>query len=553
MFLKNILLLSLLFSPLLASRDVQGAVDVIKYMFETKYAPLHFKEQTLGWNLNQSIRTLRGEIAFTQNPKWLLRKFFLQPCDYHTCVFFHSTGSAYLPFTVKKIGNALYVSWVSTSCPDLAMGDQILEWDGFPAIEVFNQFKLYEVCGPIELYSSDAMAEVHFTIRSGELGYSVPRGDVTLSILSNETLEKKEVVASWKTHNEYYPFKELIPSPKAAFELEEREPHNPFIHKLALTQVAATGKAEESRSFDLGSKRGFLPHFGPVIREFKKAPFFYYIYTTPQNHRVAFLRIGSFLLEREDLTHLKKALNYFEKNCDGLILDLSHNLGGYVLDMFSILSYLIDAPIQNYEQNEILTSDEVEMAVELKVQLEEILEDEQELLKFIKKESPYNPTPLLAEQFLNYAEFILTSWENGERITPLYPILGVDTIQPDPSCTYSKPLLILTDHLSLSCADFFPGILKEAGRAHIFGERTGGAGGTTAKHTSFPNPLGIKEMVFTSSLVYTPNGDWIENKGIEPNFHYSLTAEDLKFDFIDYVDYANEVIDMMIEEKSCAR
>ena len=549
MSLKKIVLLCLLTTSLIAAdRDTFGAIDVIKYLFETKYAPLYFKEQTLGWNLNRSINTLKGSIALTKNPQWLLRKFFLQPCDYHTCVLFHSTANASLPFTVKKIDNSIYVSWASAEQCDLEIGDEILLWDGFPAVDVFDQFKQLEVIDTIEMHSTNALTEHYFTERSGQYGYAVPRGKVHLSVLANETHEVKDVDLSWKTESEYYPFKGFTPVAKSPFQIEQKEPINPLLQKKSICATfSPRAKVNEQRSFEIASKRGFLPYLGPISNSFKKSPFFYYIYKTPNDKKVAFLRIGTFDFERDDLTHLKKALNYFEKNSDAMVLDITHNPGGQVLNLFAVLSYFLEDPIKNYEQNEILTTEEIELAVSLKVGLENLIEDEQETLKFIKKESQYHPSMTLAHQFLNYAEFLLACWENGERITPLYPILGIDQIHPDPSCHYSKPVMILIDNLSLSCGDFFPALMQEAGRASLFGQRTGGAGGTVTQPIEFPNSLGIKLIQLTTSIVYKSNGDWIENKGIEPDYIYEITPEDLKYDFINYVEVLNETLDECIE------
>lgn len=541
--LRKVLLCLLSTSLFAADRDASGAIDVIKYMFETKYAPLYYKEQLLGWNLAHSITGLKHSISFTKNPQWLLRKFFLQPCDYHTSIFFQSTAMGDLPFSVKKIGNSLYVS--HSRCNVLKQGDEILFWDGFPAVDVFNQFKVLEISGADELYSTDTLTEYYLTHRVGEYGLSVPRGEVCLSVLDKETLEVNQVFIPWDSYNEYYPFKGWMPLSKSPFTLE-LPPAPSLFNKKA---QALTEARSEELSFRLASKRGFLPLLGPVVNDFKKAPFFYYIYTTPGGNKVAFLRLADFSFDRADLAHLKKAFNYFQKNSDGLILDLTHNPGGYVLNLMALVSYLIEFPVKNYEQTEILTSDEVELAVSLKVTYEDLLEeDENELVKLIKKESQYNPDLRLAKQFLNYANFLIEAWESGERITPLYPILGIDEIHPDPSCTYTKPLLILTDHLSLSCADFFPGILQESGRAKVFGETTGGAGGVVAQPLEFPNQLGIRMIVLTSSLIYKSNGEPIENHGITPDYPYSITPDDLKYEFIDYVNRVNEKMDEMIED-----
>ena len=89
---------------------------------------------------------------------------------------------------------------------------------------------------------------------------------------------------------------------------------------------------------------------------------------------------------------------------------------------------------------------------------------------------------------------------------------------------YQKPLMLLIDEFSVSTADSVAGMLQDAGRGILFGQRTNGAGGTNTTFDAGPFSEGVAGMTLGLQVrkapVATPDyptTPYIENVGVRPD------------------------------------
>ena len=89
---------------------------------------------------------------------------------------------------------------------------------------------------------------------------------------------------------------------------------------------------------------------------------------------------------------------------------------------------------------------------------------------------------------------------------------------------YQKPLMLLIDEFSVSTADSVAGMLQDAGRGILFGQRTNGAGGTNTTFDAGPFSGGVAGMTLGLQVrkapVATPDyptTPYIENVGVRPD------------------------------------
>ena len=90
------------------------------------------------------------------------------------------------------------------------------------------------------------------------------------------------------------------------------------------------------------------------------------------------------------------------------------------------------------------------------------------------------------------------------------------------------PLVILTDGLTASASEVVTGALKDYGIATTVGTTTYGKG---IVQLPFELKSGVGGLKVTVSKYYTPNGENIHKKGIEPDYEVKLTQEDVSSEY----------------------
>ncbi len=90
-----------------------------------------------------------------------------------------------------------------------------------------------------------------------------------------------------------------------------------------------------------------------------------------------------------------------------------------------------------------------------------------------------------------------------------------------PQRTY--PIALLVNSGSASASEIVAGALRDTHRAVLVGEKTFGKGSV---QTIFSLRRGGPAVRLTTALYYTPSGDVIHGKGIEPNIPVTLSAEE---------------------------
>jgi C-terminal processing protease CtpA/Prc len=164
----------------------------------------------------------------------------------------------------------------------------------------------------------------------------------------------------------------------------------------------------------------------------------------------------------------------------------------------------------------------------------------------------------LSNRFLLRAKQIDDALNSGLSITSPMTLFSKATITGDPVFTWKKPVLVLANELSGSCGDFFPFLMKENGIAKIFGERTMGLGGNVEEVVTLPNSQARISLTRGLATLYSETGiykdsDYIENKGVEPNFPHKLTFDDFLSGFPDYLDaVSKKAIEQIGNSMNCS-
>lgn len=551
-------------------------IDIIKHTFEVKYAPAEWKKNYLGWELEDQINQTKSKILEKEKVtikdfQTIISEFFHSIQDYHVGISFYSTEMALLPFCIDGTDGKYFVRWVmkvdqnNLNTEDFfpfKVGDEILMFDGQPIDKVVKELKNQHVP---HSETDQKLAEKFLTLRLGKLGQQVPKGTVT--IVGKQLSTGKKI-----THQcEWFYFPELIQnslSIPTSFPVAQNQPLNkhPFFYKKmsiplydhcleaqnkifnlsqqpVFSNLTREGEEQELDSYDLmGNKKSPIPVLGKVIwKNSTTAPFHAYIFETAQNKHVGYIRIPTFMGDEEDCEAFEKLIELFEKKTAGLVIDQLNNPGGYMFYMYALASMLTEKPLLVPSEQLIITQEDIAFALSMSNLNTEVLKSE-----FGKTIGGYYIDDEFFDHFIEYCNFLINEWNQGRTFTnPTYEY-GIQSIKPHPYCRYTKPILLLVNHLDFSCGDFFPAILQDNKRAILFGSKTAGAGGFVLEAT-YPNLFGIKTYTFTGSIATRPSGKTIENLGVTPDIPYHIKENDLKYGYKNYAEALKKAINKMLK------
>lgn len=556
------------FFPVESTQDLKKMrmihdLEIIKHHFEVGYAPMQWK-QTLGWDLESEFNKAKNQILEIPDISikkfhQILRRFLGTARDYHVDVLFYSTEEATLPFTIKGAQGRYFIDWIdSVRLPSshfpIHVGDELLEFDEHPIAQVIDEL-VDEIGKKSNDRTDQRFAELKLTNRLGMEGDVVPKGPLLIKTKSKTTggINVSQIHWSYTPEQVQNPlFLESLDVINQLFFQGETEEEvkiemprlimaNP-LHELYTKLLAG-------HSGGWGVSKSFLPLLGETVwinegdesNDIEDINWHAYIYKHPSGKNIGFLRIPHYnSTSQED--HEKKLMEIItkmEEETEALVIDQLHNSGGSVQFTYKVASYLAKEPLKTPHHRIKITQKEVLSAY---YRLEKI--------KSIELDLEVGDGDALKGQQINYqemmfiktyCELILNQWNQGKSLTCPTPIIGVDRINPNPKCHYTKPILILIDEMDLSGGDFLPAILQDNQRATLFGCRTAGAGGFLSKFR-FTNANGIAYCVYTGSIAERPNSLKIENVGVSPDIDYDLTAEDVQDGYKGYIHAVNQAV-----------
>jgi hypothetical protein len=511
---------------------------MVRYMqnlarqFRDHYAPSEWKKKTRNWDVDKALSNAlstinKNSVLSDKQFHKVVRDFANSVGDYHVSARFFSSEKATLPFTVKGNGKKLFVVHVNKAlAPNfpLQVGDEIVSFNGKSAMEAVAD--LQKTLGKNAPETDRGLAELYITQRAGSRGQDVPKGDVAVSI------KRDGKVTSHKLRWDYTPDgvggSNLTPNTTAQSPLAQ---FGVMQAAFADKDMAITG---DKNPFALGAKKGFVPKLGEVVWESgDNSRLHAYVFKMPNGKKVGYLRIPHYMAGQAELLEMMMLVIRFNLQTEGLVIDQTNNPGGSVAYLYGLASMLTDKILYTPRHRMSISQRE---AANAKGLLD--ISDGQ----FAQMAGTAIPAELL-ESLRDNAGFILDEWERlsaekkknpeTQMLTKGYHLGLGDFIAPG-MLRYTKPLMVLTNHLDFSGGDFFPAIMQDNKRATIFGTRTSGAGGYVQMLDAGPNLLGVQGVSITGSVAERIDNSKIESDGVKPDKEYAFTENDLRNKFADY-------------------
>lgn len=533
-------------------------LDYVRTVFDVKYAPRNWKSDFANWDLDREVAHAKERVASLARPTVkgyhrILRDFLNSARDYHVNPIFYSTELATLPFTVTHAEGryfvaAVYQSYSQNKSVPLHVGDELLIWDGRPIADVIRELQKREF-GQNTYETDHALASTVLTERSGAEGHDVPSGRVTLAVRRQQSKRVENVHLEW----DYTP--EMVrdlANVGTAFEAgvgirtfrggenwKTLAKQNQFFHKEMVApswQRKVRAEASVSDPTQLGAWKSFLPPIGEVLWETDHYFSFHsYIFPLGDDYMIGYIRIPHFTADYYEAEEFVELIASLEEYTDALVVDILNNPGGSLFYMYALASMLTDKPLPAPKHRIALTQEEVHTAVAMLPYIRGLGSDDGAREILGEMMGGYPVDLVVAKNLERFCDFIISEWNQGHLVTDPIHVWGVDDIDPHPHAHYTKPILMLTNALCFSGADFFPSIMQDNHRALIMGERTAGAGGYIIR-TYHPNQLGVRGFSVTGSIAEREDFTPLENLGVRPDVPYRITVDDLQNEYRGYLD-----------------
>lgn len=508
-------------------RALLATVDYLESLFWTQYAPIKWKQHYLKWNPTAEAQIAKSSLSKSSGQSFDYIKMafncFLASCqDAHVKALYTDQRMAYIPIYVEWIDNQATV--VESTYDNLSPGDRIISINGLATLDYFS-LSLYGVPSKNAPLNRLSRNITRLFLRLGTHdSLPDPTLPLTITAINSKGQTKKSVKVYWLTLNTadltslaslntpINTNKDLLNVLNQCLYIDTFEQD----YRQAIKQILSSCTCTSSDKKILAAR--------PFIRDSGNSKI-----KPIKSKRIGYLRIADFV--NEDLIPLaQRTLKPMQNSTDALILDLRDNLGGYQLTCWALLSMLTNKPLTNLLESQLLDEQEVWSYSRLASGIEGLLNStrtDAQLHKLIgnDNEMGFYLTRQYYQDQLIFLKSAIEDWNNGYTCTRFLPMNGQRFIMPHPDVQYTKPLFILINENTSSCADLFPAILKDNNRAVLIGRTTTGAGGSV-RHYQVPNFTGIYQFSLTKSLILRNNSLVIEDLGITPDYEYPKTLED---------------------------
>lgn len=525
-----------------ASADLEQLFTYV----HTLYGPYEYKEQRFGYSIAELEKTARAMLAQTPTDdgfytaaNWFLSRFddghvSLATSPDSNPVNYYDVGIILQPVQGKALVAEVFDTSLTTE--GISYGDEVVAVDGVSPFDSLPEFRKIDGLG------SDLTDQhlIYMALIRPAFAQSIrPTGPTAhIQFRSADGSEfSRDLV--WREVRESHVDFSFAPDTLPALQKDSF-----LAHKLLQLNAFARGS--------IASVGSTLPFFytPPTAAVFDITP------VTPNTAMVAkygldpnalpdiFAALYSYagktiLLIRQSgynfddaparLQYYRAILDQYDGFADALVIDQTHNPGGYLDYCIDFARLFMTAPGQNF--------------------VEAYNTDRTWINNFRSRARAVDPT-LQSEQSLSLelrASRIEAAYDAGKSLSDPMPIYLDTVLPPDTTYVWTKPKLVLVDELSGSCADIFPMLIKRNGNAPLFGRHTEGLGGNVEPVGNLINSnasLNLTRGLFTTHRddeTY-PASVFIENNGTQPDIEHEITVDDFRGGFINYMDHFSDVI-----------
>ena len=494
-------------------------LDVAFSHFKKYYAPLQYKEKTLGVKYDDVFAQLRAEAAASTTDQEffdVLGKLVDSFKDGHVSVSIPGMARYSLPFSLDYFdGHYVVVDVKSDFSAETGVvkGDELTKIDGRSPSEIASKilefrsfgydradqrFAAYQLTHRSHVVPTSNQAYLDFKRASDGAQYNIMafwKKESGIAAESSGAHFRSEITdASILLFGENTPF----------FYTDKARTAFNFV-KVGVTEEQWHDAGEEGKPFDL---------FALLYRH--------------EGKNVLLIRIPTYSINDADLKRNVRTyellLKSYSNLADVLVIDQTHNPGGSVEYVEELARLFMKRPGPSFAF--------APRADRL-------------WLRFVDKILTTPELPTTTRQYFNnvYREIDAAN-ERSDFLAPQIALTRTTNTIVE-NTAWTKPVLLLIDELCGSGGDGFPMIMKGNDAAKLFGHRTAGMGGNVDSVPALPNTGATFQL--TRSLFYLATSDGslpdtaiIENNGVTPHIERSYGYADFQDGFAKYVKHFSD-------------
>lgn len=536
----------------------QKVVDFLQLsaVYAKNYAPYEWKKQVFNFDLLDvkpwldKVRATKTDLEFLD----VCTKYVASLNDSHDELYVYSDFVADLGVYVDIYDGKLLVDGIDRSLLPkatfpISIGDELVSLDGVPVSTLLDDLLPYSANGGGNAVTKRRLASNTLTYRMQYFMPTAPLvGDTAVAVFRAADGTEQTLELPWTKTGTPIMTAGPVPGPLVAAklptprqrELEGRRTGNALRRQRGFEDGLDFGLELEGESApymkplaqlrNLSGLRGpkayvgfgdFYPLFDLPLGfrtrlGLRSTDYFLSGTYTSGDKKIGFVRIPDMSPASTNtaLNQLASELTYLNANTDGLVVDLMGNAGGSGCYTEALVRLFMSQPFRS-------------MGFEIRATQQWVF-DFSSALQSAKNNGASATTIAIYQGLLDQVKQANSEMRGRTGALPLCSA-SFDAVQPFFDSTgkpigYSKPVLLLTDEVTISAGELFASLLQDTGRATVFGKRTDGGGGAVVEYagTTYSEAMtrvtiSLMNRPKTVSTPGYPAAPYVENIGVYPD------------------------------------
>jgi Peptidase family S41 len=529
-----------------AGEDLEQIFTLVR----TLYGPYEYKEARFGYSIAKledearaKLASAPGDDGFYTVANWFLSRFD----DGHVSLLTAPSADPVRLYVVGIVlqpvdGKALVAELIdpSLAAVGVAYGDEVVSVDGVSPFSLLDEFRKLDGFG-------NPLTNQHLIyqtfIRQGFAASIRPTSPTTHVDFRRADGSEYSRDLIWRESREgrvpFVPERATLPALQGDSFMANRAL---AINNFARGSIATLGSplpffytAATSAAFDITpvtpnsqtlARYGLDPSALPDI--------FAALYTYAGKTLLLIRQAGYSAGEAVELNYYRAILDQYESFVDGLVVDQTHNPGGFLTYCIDFARLFTSTPGHNFV---------------------EAFNADRSWVNDLRAYARLLDPALSSEESLSYelrATRVEAAYDAGQGLANPQTLFLNPELPPDDAFVWTKPRLVLIDELAGSCGDVFPMLVKSNHLAPLFGRRTMGLGGNVEGFGPLTNSqasLNLTRGLFTTHQAdetYAPS-DFVENNGVTPDIEHVISVPDFRNGFVEYMTHFSQVLASQID------